>query len=191
MSVLEDDAILEGESGGDRLGTALDATGDLNGDGYADLVAGAPEDDNGDVNGGGVMVVFGEPSFSGTLTFDARLLGGQYRARAGSSVAVVEDIDGNNRDELLVGAPGASVGSASSGLAYFVLGGGLSGTSILDDEGILIVGEGEGDAAGASVADAGDFDGDGVSDLLVGAPGHSGVYADGGAAYLLSGVLLR
>jgi hypothetical protein len=190
MSVTEDDATLEGESTLDLLGTAVCGGGDFNGDGYSDIVAGAPQDDSGNVNGGGVMLVYGESGLSGDLSADARLLGDFYTEGAGASLAVIADFDGNGRDELLIGAPGSGISGEDAGAVYLVTGGGLSGTFILAERGELIVGTAAGDRAGSSVAGAGDFTGDGISDLLVGAPGASGAFPGGGAAWLLSGATL-
>ena len=191
MSITDDDAILEGESTYDQLGTAVSGTGDVNNDGYDDLLAGAPEDDNGDVDAGGAMLVYGSADISGTLSEDVRLLGGFYTEHAGTSVAIIGDTDNNGRDDILIGAPDNDISGEQAGAVYVVFGGGLSGTFSLPEDGQIVVGEAAGDRAGSSVAGAGDFDGDGRADLLIGAPEESGVWSDGGAAYLVLGSGLK
>ncbi|MFT5681145.1 MAG: hypothetical protein ACI8RZ_002051 [Myxococcota bacterium] len=191
MSITEDDATVEGESTLDLMGTAVSGSGDINGDGYADIVAGAPDDDNGNVNGGGLMLVYGSSNLSGNLTEDARLLGGFYTEGAGTSVEILPDTNGNSRDELLIGAPGNTVSGEDAGATYLVYGGGLTGTFTLAERGEIVVGAAAGDRAGTSVSGAGDFDGDGRDDLLIGAPGASGTWSGSGAAWLISGDALR
>jgi hypothetical protein len=170
-------ARLDGEHNGDGLGTALDAA-DLDGDGQLELLMGAPGVDRSGAGAGAVLIVSGR-GVLGEAPQVARLLG--ERAAGGLGTALdAADLDGDGRPELLVGAPG------EAGAAWLVDGReaeGLVGEpeARVDALGARLGGE-RGDAAGAAVAIAGDTDGDGVADLLVGAPGRGG-----GLAWLVLG----
>lgn len=170
---------IDGEAAGDRLGISVAGAGDVDGDGAEDLLVGA---DQAPSDGAGrAYVLFGK---SGTARMDLAELGdGGYRIEgavagdlAGFSVDDAGDVDGDGRPDAIVGAYGAdNNGREGSGSAYVVFGKGdsaavaLAGFEQRDEEGFRIDGEAAGDRAGRSVAGAGDFDGAGVPDALVGA----------------------
>ena len=166
---------------GEALGSSL-ATGDVNGDGAVDLVAGIP-----DAYGqtGGVLVIDGPfgPGDDGLLSnLDRphdRHRGVETGDRAGFSIAVVGDVDADGRDDLLVGAPFAGGFGPEAGAAYLVLGN-LGGN--LDSAAALFLGEVEGGRLGYAVA-GGDVDGDSVIDLFVSAPDAFGL----GSTYRFAG----
>ena len=109
---------------------------------------------------------------------DAQLAGVSVAQRLGSSVAM-GDFDGDGLDELLLGAPGDGAGAA------WLVTGPWVGHGAVDTLGVALEGVAGGDDAGCAVAAAGDVDGDGFTDLLVGADLEAGK----GAAYLLRGPL--
>ena len=162
------DARWVGEASGDEAGYALALAGDVDGDGTADLLIGAPLHDGGGRDAGAVYLVNG--GLSGSLSLaspTARLVGGAPDDQAGFSVAGPGDIDGDGVPDVFIGVPGRDDGGADAGAAY-LLHGPLSGTVAIVDTGVGYIGESR--AAGSCVAGAGDLDGNGTPDLLIGAP---------------------
>jgi hypothetical protein len=173
------DATLEGADVSDDFGGAV-ATGDLDGDGTADLAVGANELFR---EGGGRAYVFDgplDPGFHLASDADALFLGEAEADLFGASVAAA-DADGDGVDDLLVGAWDNAGGGVRSGRAYLFYGP-LGGTGSAADADRFFTGVG-GDEVGLSSAPAGDLDADGIEDLLIGAPGffdeqpgYAGVY---------------
>ena len=180
------DSKLVGEEAGDFAGTAV-ALGDVDGDGLADLIVGAPGDSSGAFAAGAAYVITAVIADEVSLgTAEAKLLGEVPYDAAGSAVASAGDVNGDGYDDVLVGAPEADPAGENRGAAYLLLGP-LSGAIDLIDAHVKLVGEGVDDAAGFALAPAGDTNGDGLDDFLVGAYGHDSVATDAGAAYLLLG----
>ena len=185
----------------DNSGRTLAAAGDINGDGIADLLIGAPNASKTVFGSGAAYVVYGSTGgFPATIRL-ADIAAGQGgfaingidgSDNAGSSVAGVGDFNADGYDDLLIGARGSdSIGNARPGAgdAYLVFGAATHATVALSDVsagigGFVLRGEKSSDGAGAAVAPAGDVNGDGFADLLIGAPGASS-YA--GASYVLFG----
>jgi len=164
-------------------GVGLAGPGDVDGDGFDDLLIGGDPDGT---NSGGAFLVLGPTS--GTVDLDdadTRMLGSYDNDDAGIAVAGAGDTNGDGLPELLVGACSYPSGE-QTGAAYLVAGT-LRGDLDLDQAWAVMIGEHEGDMAGRSVAGAGDVDGDGFDDLLIGAPGNDAGALDAGAAYLLLG----
>ncbi len=159
-----------------KFGDAVGAAGDVNDDGYADFIVGAP-----DFGGHGKAYLFfgtpyGPAADPGWSSEGDALAG----ARFGRSVAGAGDLNGDGIPDLAVGAPGVDAGKA------FVFHGSAAGPSTTADW--TSVGDGQPDAEfGASVAGAGDVDGDGDAELLVGAPRFDAPAPDAGQAYLYFG----
>ena len=163
---------------GDVFGSSLAALGDVDGDGVQDLAVGAPDDDDGGSARGAVWILF--LNADGTVKAEQKLSsssGGLVGPLDdadlfGSSLAALEDLDGNGVRELAVGARGDDDGGMDRG-AVWVLSLAANGT-VVDEQKISAVAGGFGgalvdrDAFGASVAHVGDLDGDGVGELAVG-----------------------
>jgi len=187
------------------LGGSVSTAGDVNGDGYHDIVVGLHQLSAGQEGEGGALVFHGSPSgLSASPAWSAE--GGQAHAHFGSSVAAAGDVNGDGYGDLLVGAhihdnlvrrPSTSAGAlghgqlgtprspaADEGRAYVFHGSpsGLAATPAWTAEG-----ERRGDYFGQAVATAGDVNGDGHADVLVGAPYRGAGEPDEGRATLYLG----
>jgi VCBS repeat-containing protein len=193
---------VDGENPGDNAGQRVSAAGDINGDGYADFVIGAP-------GTGADYVVFGKTSFFEQAAIGATLnlssLDGNngFRIRElasgdgmGYGINSAGDVNGDGFNDLIVGASSAHVGGVASGAAYVVFGkaNGVGGfgqdvdlSSLNGANGFRISGGAEFSLTGVSVSAAGDFNGDGYGDLIVGAPGGLGSANWSGESYVVFG----
>ncbi len=183
----------------DLFGSALDS-GDLDNDGYDDLVIGVPGESVGALGrSGAVNVLYG--SFAGLTTTDnqlwhqnsAGIAGGAERNDVFGSSVTVADFDHDTFDDLAAGVPGESIGSVASGGAVNVIYGSASGLAaagnqLWHQDVSNIQGKAEtNDFFGATVS-AGDYDNDGYDDLAAGVPGESiGTAAAAGAVSVIYG----
>jgi hypothetical protein len=192
------DAQLTGTGASQRISYAgaLSSAGDVNGDGFDDLLIGAPYDGTAGGNAGAAFLLLGGPGGWGMGTSVAHPsvisytgeAGGDY---AGTSVAGVGDVNGDGYDDMLIGADGNDDATTDAGAAYLVLGAAtLNGGSLAGGGGDTILqytGEAQSDFAGVAVGGAGDVNGDGYQDILIGADGSNAGGTDSGAAYLVLG----
>jgi hypothetical protein len=169
-----------GEAGGDGAGVSVAGAGDANGDGYDDLLIGAYTYTDEVYYGAAYLVLGSATPTSGNLSSAIRYTGEAADDRAGESVAGAGDVNGDGYADLLVGAKGYS---SNTGRAYLVLGSATPSSGSLSSA-IKYTGQGASNYAGRSVAGAGDVNGDGYADLLIGADGYN---SNAGRAYLVLG----
>lgn len=168
---------------GDWFGSAL-AVGDFDGDGFADLAIGASGEDVGSrTNAGGVHILYGSESglqLAGLVFFHGNTKGLPNSAEAGDRFGArlaSADFNGNGFDDLAIGVPSEDLHGLANAGAVMILQGGVSGVTadgamILHQDVGGIAGSPErGDRFGDALA-AGDIDGDGHADLVVGVPGE-------------------
>ncbi|GDX83630.1 hypothetical protein LBMAG42_54410 [Deltaproteobacteria bacterium] len=190
LSLSASTAIFVGESASDQAGSAVAMAGDVDGDGVDDVTIGAIGDGGGGAGAGAAYVVYGPCSGSIDLgAADLSLIGENIGDQAGYAVAGGGDENGDGYADVLVGAPYHDYGAADSGAAYVVLGGTHAGSVDLSAADAKVAGEGGDDGAGWSLANAGDMDGDGDDDVLIGAALEDGGGTSAGAAYLMYGPL--
>ena len=180
-----------GENNYDAAGLPGSSAGDVDGDGLDDLLVGASFNDDGGETAGKAYLVLGSSlsSTSGIDLSDAdySFVGENSDDQLGRSVSSAGDVDGDGLDDLLVGAVGNNDGGESAGKAYLILGSSLGSASDIDlsDTDYSFVGENSDDQSGMAVSSAGDVDGDGLDDLLVGAVGNDDGDNQAGKAYLI------
>lgn len=175
---------IKGQVAGDMAGYAMTSLGDVNGDGTADVLIGAPGQDAGGAEAGAAYVVWGKSSGSvvslnnvqaGTGGF--KINGAAAGDRIGETIASLADQNADGRSEILLASHTAAGGA---GVVYVVDGKSTGTTVNLTDVaagtgGYAITGL-AGNGAGSSVSDAGDINDDGLHDILIGASASNAAY---------------
>jgi hypothetical protein len=184
------DASFLGEDAGDGSGYSVSSAGDVNGDGYDDILIGAPWDDNGgEGDQGQTYLIFGKASGwamdMALLKADASFWGENDYDRSGYSVAGAGDVNGDGYDDILIGA---FMGGSGLGQTYLLLGkaSGWAPDTGLSKADASFLGEAGSDYSGFSVAGAGDVNGDGYDEILIGACWNDDGTFNAGQAYLIN-----
>jgi len=179
-------ATLLGEGVNDCSGDSVASAGDVDADGVPDLLVGAPWSER-------AWLALGPWAAAGGVLHLAdahgRVQGTTYTDDTGTSVASAGDVDLDGRADLLVGSPG-TLEDTGAVLLFLGVSVGVGGTWETEQADARITGEAIDDRAGQVVAQAGDVDGDGRIDVLVGARRNDEGGSDAGRAYLLLGATL-
>lgn len=167
-----------------NLGDFVTTIGDVNRDGYSDVAVGASFADNGGTNRG-IVYIFHGSATGYPSTPNTTLSGPAFNnARFGCSIGAAGDVNGDGFSDIVVGASGYSNGQATEGLFRVYLGSssGINTTHHLTVESNLASAQ-----LGYSVAGAGDVNGDGYSDIIVGARTFNGGTANEGKVFVYHG----
>ncbi len=185
-----DDAtfVFTGEDDDDEAGYSIAMAGDVNDDGVLDILVGAPGHDSASaLDVGAAYLLDGASLASGSLgNAEARLEGFWNDDAGGWAVAALGDTDGDGIDDILATSPRFGLGAVPRRGHSYLFRGPISGNLALrGDHDSLFQGQRADNQAGRAVANAGDVDGDGIDDILIGAPFFDLPAASTGAAYLL------
>jgi hypothetical protein len=195
-----------GEVSGARLGLYMSslngAIGDVNGDGVDDFAIGSPND-HVDTATGAVYVIYGKSDADEVANIDlgydlgstgVKITGAAAGDHMGFAVSGAGDVNGDGIRDLLIGCPGAAPHDrASAGTAYLI----YSSRDMADvklaefetgEAGVKIIGAATAHKLGATVSNAADLNGDGLADLVLGAPGtHTDLGHDVGCVHVVYG----
>ena len=170
-------------------GEVVAAGGDLDGDGFDDLVFSHDEHDS-----TGRVYVFYGGSLGSTAALDASEAdlfadGESNNDRMGGGIAMLDDLDGDGTSELAIGVTHRNVNIKDDGLVLLFFGGTLSTSSSIDpgDADAQLWGEAESDVFGKAIEGHGDIDDDGISDLWILSPNNDDGGDNAGKAYLFYG----
>ena len=173
----------EGDQTGAFFGTSVATAGDVNGDGFADVMVGAPQFDNGQTDEGRAFVYHGSSSGLGASpAWTAE--GDQATAYFGYGIGTAGDVNGDGFSDVIVGAEAYDNGQTDEGIAHVYLGSasGLAATPVWTVESNQA-----GAFFGLAVGTAGDVNGDGFSDVIVGAPAFTNGQSGEGRAFVYHG----
>ena len=171
-----------------NLGEFVGTAGDVNGDGYADILLGAPYYDAGNGDEGRLFLFYG--SATGPSTTPDWTVTGEGGANLGISAGTAGDVNNDGYDDVIIGATYSDSvwfgGSADDGGKAFVYLGSATGLGTTAVWSIAETVQGDADL-GRAVGTAGDVNGDGYDDVIIGAPGYSTGINVPGRAYVYYG----
>jgi hypothetical protein len=185
---------IDGDSLNDNLGNSVSSAGDFNGDGYDDIIIGAPQSDSGT---GSSYIIFGTSADLRTNpvrvsgldgTNGITIFGEQHQDLSGYSVAGGFDFNNDGFGDVIIGAPHGA--PTVAGVSYIIYGTDAIGSGVIylselkGIDGFALYGVNASDGSGYSVSSLGDFNNDGYDDVIIGADkGNMGT----GEAYVVYG----
>lgn len=185
---------------GASLGWSVAGGKDVNGDGLPDMVIGAPASEANGPNAGRAYVIFGDPErtqlsvedLAGPEAHGFAIAGEAESDAAGYRVALIDDLNGDDLAEILVGAPFTAEQGWGTGSAYVVFGQQTATPVDLAEiaagvGGFKISGEGVQAFAGEFLAGVDDLTGDGLPEVIIGAYGSEPAGFESGRMYLVAG----
>jgi len=170
---------LLGKASFDWSGHAVVGNGDVDADGLADFLIGAPGNDEGETAAGQIYLILGKTLNEEEISLQENIIFTGERYSAGSSLGFLPDLDNDSMDEIVIGEP--------LNKRVYIFKSQSIMTSSLQDADCIIEGAEAGDYMGWSIASAGDVDGDNKGDLIIGADGRDHILDTTGTAYLLRG----
>ncbi len=171
---------LTGSTAGEQLGVSVASAGDVNGDGYIDVITGSPSNTAAGFNAGRAYIYFGGALMNNSP--DITLTGIAAQNYFGNSVSSAGDLNQDGYSDIIIGAAYGTITDHLKGKAYVYYGG-----AFMDNNAdIILTGENTNDLFGGCVANAGDVNGDGQTDVLAGAFLNDAGGTDAGKAYVFT-----
>src|SRR4030095_11349655 len=184
INAADADAIISAEAFGDNLGFSVASAGDVNNDGFDDIIVGARSNDANGIQAGRVYLFYGPISGSLADTDADAIISGAAFDEVGRSVAGVGDLNGDGFDDILIGTDIA--GGSFQGQA-FLFNGPLSGERDASSADAIITGSFSNESFAAGAATGGDVNKDGLQDTIVGPPPFALNGPHTGRAYIFYG----
>jgi len=169
---------ISGYLANEELGLSVANAGEVNGDYFGDIIVGAPRNTVFGLDAGRAYIYYGAALMNNIP--DVILTGLAPQTLFGNSVSSAGDLNQDGFGDVIVGAPFGTLPANANGKAYIFYG----STSVDNNADIILSGENPGDLFGFSVANAGDINGDGQSDVISGAYYNDAGGIDAGRAYL-------